>query len=109
MGCVSKKNIKNCFCKAGISAHYQESVKDENYDPFKDILCIDDDPIGELKFDLKQLLEINPELPHANLNANEFVDIDADIATNNSEPPTVEEIVNDLNNETQAESGEAND
>ena len=68
-------------------------------DPFKEVLCNDDDPIDELQFDFKQLCKVNSKLALVNLNANELVEIDADIATNNSQPWTVEEIVNDLNNE----------
>ena len=64
---------------------------DENDDPFKDVLCNDDDPIGELDFDHKQLREVNSELAPENLNANEFVDIDVDIATSNAQSLTVKE------------------
>ena len=81
---------------------------DENDDPFKHVLCIDDDPIGELDFDLNKLRKVNPELAPANLNTNEFLDIDTDIATNNSQPLTVEEIANDLNNEPHAASHDTN-
>ena len=81
---------------------------DENDDPFKHVLCIDDDPIGELDFDLNKLRKVNPELVPANLNTNEFLDIDTDIATNNSQPLTVEEIANDLNNDPHAASHDAN-
>ena len=80
----------------------------ENDGPFKHVLCIDDDPIGELDIDLNKLRKVNPELAPANLNTNEFLDIDTDIATNNSQPLTVEEIVNDLNKEPHAESHDAN-
>ena len=52
--------------------------------------------------------EVNPELAPANLNKNGLVDIDVDITTNNSQPLTVEEITNDLNNEPHAESDDAN-
>ena len=61
----------------------QESAKDENNDPFKEVLCNDEDPIGELEFDLNHLCEVNPELALANLNSNKLIDIDVDIATNN--------------------------
>lgn len=65
---------------------------DENENPFREVLCNDDDPIDEL------------ELAPAKLNTNEFVNIDADIATNNLQPMTVEEKVNCLNNKTHPES-----
>ena len=52
--------------------------------------------------------EVNPQLAPANLYKNGLVDIDADITTNNSQPLTVEEITNDLNNEPHAESDDAN-
>ena len=94
--------------KAGISAQSREKAMNENDGPFKHVLCIDDDPIGELDFDLNKLRKVNPELAPANLNTNEFLDIDTDIATNNSQPLTVEEIVNDLNKEPHAESHDAN-
>lgn len=61
----------------------QESAKDENNDPFKEVLCNDEDPISELEFDLNHLCEVNPELALANLNSNKLIDIDVDIATNN--------------------------
>ena len=99
---ISEKTIQNSFRKAGISAQSQESAMDENDDTLKEVLCNDDDPIDELEFDLNQLREVNPELASACLNSNELVEIDADIATNNSQPLTVEEIVNDLNNESHA-------
>ena len=71
-------------------------------DHFKEVFCNDDDPIDELEFDFNQLCKVNSKLAFVNLNANELVEIDAVIATNNSQPWTVEEIVNDLNNEPHA-------
>ena len=61
---------------------------DENVDTFKEVLCNDDGLLVGLEFDLNQLCEVNPELAPANLSANELADIDADIATNNSQPLT---------------------
>ena len=87
----------------------QESAKDENNDPFKEVLCNDEDRIGELEFDLNHLCEVNPELALANLNTSELIDIDVDIATNNSQSLTVEEIVNELNNEPHLESDDSYD
>ena len=69
-----------------------ENSTDENENAFREVLCNDDDPIDEL------------ELAPAKLNTNEFVNTDADIATNNLQPMTVEEKVNCLNNETHPES-----
>ena len=71
-------------------------------DHFKEVFCNDDDPIDELEFDFNQLCKVNSKLAFVNLNANELVEIDADIATNTSQPWTVEEIVYDLNNEPHA-------
>ena len=106
---IREKTIQNRFRKDGRSAQSQESAMDENQDPFKEVLCNDSDPIGELEFDLNQLCEVNPELASANLNENELVDIVADIVTKNSQLLTVEEIVNNLNNEPHAESDETNE
>ena len=86
----------------------QESAKDENNDPFKEVLCNDEDRIGELEFDLNHLCEVSPELALANLNTSELIDIDVDIATNNSQSLTVEEIVIELNNEPHAERDDSN-
>ena len=104
----SEKSIQNCFRTGGVSAQSKESAMYENDDSFKGILCNDDDPIGDLEFDFNQLRQVNPELNFVNLDANDLVDIDADIASNNSQPLTVEEIVNDLNNEPHVESDDAN-
>ena len=104
----SEKSIQNCFRTGGVSAQSKESAMYENNDSFKGILCNDDDPIGDLEFDFNQLRYVNPELNFANFDANDLVDIDADIASNNSQPLTVEEIVNDLNNDPHVESDDAN-
>ena len=82
---ISKKTIQNCFRKTGNSGQSQESAIDEIDDPFKEVLCNEDDPVGELEFDLNQLHEVNLELAPTNLAENEFVDIGADITTNNSD------------------------
>ena len=81
---------------------------DENDDPVKEVLCNDDDLIGELDFDPNQLREVNSELAPANSNKNELVYIGADIGISNSQPLNVEEIVNVLNNEPHAGSGDTN-
>lgn len=37
-GDISKNSIQNCFRKAGISAQCQESIMDENDNPFKEVV-----------------------------------------------------------------------
>ena len=80
---------------------------DENNNLFK-VLC-NDDPIGEIEFDLNQLCAVKQELAAVNRNVNELFDNDADNATTNSQPLTVEEIVRDFNDEPHAESDNTND
>ena len=99
---IIEKTIQNCFRKAEVSVQSQESAMDENDNLLKEVLYDNDDPIRELDFDLNQLREVNPQLASASLNANELVEIDADVATTNLQPLTVEEIVNDLNTEPHA-------
>ena len=95
---VSEQTIVNCFRKAGISEKSQEAV-DEDDDPFRS-LCTDvDDSIADLEFNLDQLRQINPELAPDELDAAGLVDIDACIATNQSQAVTVEEMVSDFTEE----------
>ena len=72
---------------------------DEDDDPFRS-LCTDvDDSIADLEFNLDQLRQINPELAPDELDAAGLIDIDACIATNQSQALTVEEIVSDFTEE----------
>ena len=104
---ISQKINPNCFRQTGISTQSQKSAMDENNNPFK-VLC-NDDPIGEIEFDLNQLCAVKQELAAVNRNVNELFDNDADNATTNLQPLTVEEIVRDLNDEPHAESDNTND
>ena len=95
------KYVSKPFKIIFVRPEFQESATEE-------VLSNDDDPIGELYFDLNQLCEVNPGLTPANLQANELFDIDAGIETKNLQPLTVEKIFNDLNNEPYWESDDAN-
>ena len=95
------KYVSKPFKIIFVRPEFQESATEE-------VLSNDDDPIGELNFDLNQLCEVNTGLTPANLQANELFDIDAGIETKNLQPLTVEKIFNDLNNEPYWESDDAN-
>ena len=56
---ISQKTNPNCFRQTGISRQSQKSATDENNNPFK-VLC-NDDPTGELEFDLNQLRKVKQE------------------------------------------------
>ena len=65
---ISQKINPNCFRQTGISTQSQKSAMDENNNPFK-VLC-NDDPIGEIEFDLNQLCAVKQELAAVNRNVN---------------------------------------
>ena len=96
---VSEQTIVNCFRKDGISEKSQEHAADEDDDPSRSLCTAVDDSIADLEFNLDQLRQINPELAPDELDAAGLIDIDACIATNQSQALTVEEIVSDFTEE----------
>ena len=55
----------------------------------------DDNAVVELEFDLNQLREARPDLAPENLDTDGLVDFDREVATNESRPLPVDEIVNE--------------
>lgn len=90
---VSEQTIVNCFRKAGISPEHQNDAQDESDDPFS---SLDDDSLADLDFNLEQLKQISPESVPAEIDASDLIEVDNDVATNCSQPLSVEEIVSDL-------------
>ena len=68
---------------------------DGHDDPFKGMVDDgeDDSAVDELEFDLNQLHEARIDLTPDKLDANGFVNFDREVATNESRPLSVEEIV----------------
>ena len=68
---------------------------DDHDDPFKGMVDDgeDDSAVDELEFDLNQLHEARIDLTPDKLDANGFVNFDREVATNESRPLSVEEIV----------------
>ena len=64
-------------------------------DPFKEIMDVgeDDSAVKELEFDLNKLRETRPDLAPENLDSDRLVDFDRDVATIESRPLSVDEIV----------------
>ena len=83
---VSKDTVKNCFKKAGISKDAQITILNDADDPFKSL----SNSISELK-----KREVDGDI----LNADDFVDIDFEVCTSNSDELTDEEIVEIVLNE----------
>ena len=96
-GEVTEQTIRNYFRKLGISLEAQEGAMDDHDDPFKGMVDDgeDDSAADELEFDLNQLLEARPDLAPENLDEDGLVDIAREVATNESRPLSVDEIVND--------------
>ena len=55
----------------------------------------DDSAVDESEFDLNQLCEARPDLAPEKLDADGLVDFDREVATNKSQPLSVDEIVNE--------------
>ena len=69
---------------------------DDHDDPFKWMVDDgEDDSVDELEFDLNQLREARPDLTLENLDLDGPVDFDREVATNESRPLSVDEIVNE--------------
>ena len=80
----------------------QTSAMNDHDDPFKEIMDndMDDSAVEELKFDLNQLRNTRPDLAPKNLDADGLVDFDRDVATKESRPLSVDEIVKDYLSQT---------
>ena len=74
----------------------QEGAMDDHDDPFKEMADDGEDgsAVGELEFELNQLKEARPDLASENVDADELVDFDREVATNESRPSSFEAIVN---------------
>ena len=94
---VTEETIRNYFRKSGISLEVQEGAMDDHDDPFKGMVDDgeDDSAVDELDFDLNQLREARPDLAPENLDADRLVDFDTEVASNESRPLFVDEIVNE--------------
>ena len=70
---------------------------DDHDDPIKGMMDAgkDDSSVDELEFDLNQLRESRPDLAPENLDADGLVDFDKEVATNESRPLSVDQIVNE--------------
>ena len=55
----------------------------------------DDSVVDTFEIDLNQLREARPDLTHEKLDADGIVDFDRDVATNESQPLSVVEVVNE--------------
>ena len=68
---------------------------DDHHDPFKGMVDDgeDDSAVDELEFDLNKLREARPDLTPEELDADGFVNFDREVATSESRPLSVEEIV----------------
>ena len=80
----------------------QTGAMNDHHDPFKEIMDndMDDSAVEELKFDLNQLRNTRPDLAPKNLDADGLVDFDRDVATKESRPLSVDEIVKDYLSQT---------
>ena len=74
----------------------QEGAMDDHDDLFKRMVDYgdDDSAVDKLAYDLNQLFEARPDLAPENLDAEELVDFDRQVATNESLPLSFDEIVN---------------
>ena len=96
-GEMTEQTIRNCLRKSGISLEAQEGAMDDHDDPFKGMVDDgeDDSAVDKLEFDLNQLREARPDVAPENLDADGLVDFDREVATNESRPLSVDEIVNE--------------
>ena len=95
-GGATKQTVRNSFRKSGISLGAQEGAMGGHDDPFKWLVDDgeDDSAVHELEFDLNQLRKARLDLAPENLDADGLVDFEREVATNESRPLSVDEIVN---------------
>ena len=94
---MTDQTIRNCFRKSEISLEAQEGATVDHVRPSKRMVDDgeDDSAVDELEFDLNQLRKARPDLAPENLNADGLFDFDRDVATYESRPLSVDEIVNE--------------
>ena len=94
---VTEKTILNCFRKSWISVETQTGAMNDHNDPFKETVNYveDNSVVEELEFDLNRLRKARSDLAPEKLNADGLVDFDRDVATNESRPLSIDEIVKD--------------
>ena len=95
-GEVTEQTIRICSRKSGISLEAEEGAMDDHDDPFKGMVDYGEDGsvVEELEFDLNQLFYARHDLAPENLDADGLVDFDREVATSESQPLSVEKIVN---------------
>ena len=96
-GEMTEQTIQNCFRKLGISLKTREGAMEDDDNPFKGILddAEDDGAVYDIEFDLNKLRKAKPDLAPKNLDADCLVDFDWEVATNESRPLSVDEIINE--------------
>ena len=96
-GEVTEQTIRNCFRKPGISMEAQEGAMDDHDNPFKGMVDDgeDDSAVDQLEFDLNKLREARPDLAPESLDGDVLVNFDREVATNESRPLPVDQIVNE--------------
>ena len=101
---VTNKTIVNCFRKSGISEDARKGAIDDHDDPFKEMVDDaeddraaeeEDDAVEELQFDLDRLRKTRPDLASEDLNADTLIDFDIEVVTYESQPLSIDEIVNE--------------
>lgn len=94
---VTEKTIINCFRRSGISKDARKAAIDDDDDPFKEMDSAEDEEenVEELQFDLNQLRETRPDLVPEDLDADTLIDFDRKVVTNESQPLSVDQIVNE--------------
>ena len=75
----------------------QTGAMNDHNDPFKETVNYveDNSVVEELEFDLNRLRKARSDLAPEKLNADGLVDFDRDVATNESRPLSIDEIVKD--------------
>ena len=99
---VTVKTIVNCFRKSGISEESRKGAMDDDDDPFREVADdvesaneSEDNVVEELVMDLDRLRETRPDLAPEDLNADTLVDFDIEVLTYQSQPLSVDEIVDE--------------